>query len=61
MPTWLLFPLASIAKTEREGADRTFTLPPGQDALVEAAVAANPRTIVTLTGGGGMDTQPLAR
>ena len=44
------------AKTEHEGADRTFTLPPGQDALVEAVVAANPRTIVTLTGGGGMDT-----
>jgi beta-glucosidase len=44
------------AKTEREGSDRTFTLPPGQDALVEAVVAANPRTIVTLTGGGGMDT-----
>ena len=43
-------------KTEHEGADRTFTLPPGQDALVEAVVAANPRTIVTLTGGGGVDT-----
>ena len=43
-------------KTEREGADRTFTLPPGQDALVEAIAAANPCTIVTLTGGGGMDT-----
>jgi len=42
-------------KTEREGADRTFTLPPGQDALVEQVAAANPRTIVTLTGGGGMD------
>ena len=44
------------AKTEREGADRTFTLPPGQDAIIEQVVAANPRTIVTLTGGGGMDT-----
>ncbi|MEI9970499.1 MAG: glycoside hydrolase family 3 C-terminal domain-containing protein [Terracidiphilus sp.] len=44
------------AKSEREGADRTFTLPPGQDALVEAVAAVNPRTIVTLTGGGGMDT-----
>jgi beta-glucosidase len=44
------------AKTEHEGADRTFTLPPGQDALIEQVVAANPRTIVTLTGGGGMDT-----
>jgi beta-glucosidase len=42
-------------KTESEGADRTFTLPPGQDALVEQVAAANPRVIVTLTGGGGMD------
>ena len=41
--------------------DRTFTLPWGQDALIEAVAAANPHTIVTLTGGGGMDTQPLAR
>ena len=45
------------AATEREGADRTFTLPPGQDALVETVAAINPRTIVTLTGGGGMDTR----
>lgn len=44
------------AATEHEGADRTFTLPPGQDALVEAVAAINPRTIVTLTGGGGVDT-----
>jgi beta-glucosidase len=42
-------------KTEGEGHDRTFTLPDGQDALVEQVVAANPRTIVLLTGGGGMD------
>jgi beta-glucosidase len=43
------------AATEREGHDRTFTLPAGQDALIEQVVAANPRTIVLLTGGGGMD------
>jgi beta-glucosidase len=43
-------------KTEREGADRTFTLPPGQDALIEAVAAANPHTIVTITAGGGVDT-----
>jgi beta-glucosidase len=43
-------------KTEHEGADRTFTLPPGQDALIEAVAAANPRTIVTLIAGGGVDT-----
>jgi beta-glucosidase len=44
------------AKTEREGADRTFTLPPGQDALIEEVAATNPRTIVTLTAGGVVDT-----
>jgi beta-glucosidase len=43
--------------TESEGLDRTFELPWGQDALIEAAAQANPRTIVTLTGGGGMDTR----
>ena len=43
--------------TESEGYDRTFALPWGQDALIEAVAAANPRTIVTLTGGGGMDTR----
>ncbi len=44
------------ASTESEGADRTFTLPPGQDALIEAIAAINPHTIVTLTAGGGVDT-----
>jgi beta-glucosidase len=43
--------------SESEGQDRTFALPWGQDALIEEMTAANPRTIVTLTGGGGMDTQ----
>ena len=43
--------------TEGEGHDRTFELPWGQDALIEAVAAANPHTIVTLTGGGGMDTR----
>lgn len=43
--------------TESEGADRTFTLPWGQDALLEAVTAANPHTIVMLTGGGAVDTR----
>ena len=48
--------------TESEGQDRTFELPWGQDALIEAAAKANPHTIVTLNGGGGMDTRAwLAR
>jgi beta-glucosidase len=41
---------------EGEGADRTFTLPYGQDGLIEAMAAANPHVIVTYTGGGGFDT-----
>jgi beta-glucosidase len=43
--------------TESEGLDRTFELPWGQDALIEAVAAANPHTIVTLNGGGGTDTR----
>jgi beta-glucosidase len=44
------------AASEGEGHDRTFTLPWGEDALIESVAAANPHTIVTLTGGGGMGT-----
>lgn len=43
--------------TEGEGHDRTFTLPWGQDALAEAILAANPHTVVTLMGGGGMGVE----
>ena len=42
--------------TESEGFDRTFELPWGQDALIEAVAAANKHTIVTVTGGVGSDT-----
>lgn len=42
--------------TECEGYDRTYALPWGQDELIETALAANPRTIVVLTGGGDVDT-----
>jgi beta-glucosidase len=45
------------ASSEGEGHDRTFALPYGQDALVEAIVAANPRTIITLAAGGPVDTR----
>jgi beta-glucosidase len=44
--------------SEREGQDRTFELPWSQNALIEAVAAANPRTIVTLIAGGGIDVQP---
>jgi len=45
-------------ETEHEGSDRTFELPWGQDALINTIAAINPRTIVTLTAGGGADTRP---
>jgi len=38
--------------SESEGADRTFSLPPGQDQLIEEIAAANKNTIVVLTSGG---------
>ena len=41
--------------TETEGWDRTFALPPGQDALIRAVVAANPLTVVVLNSGGAVD------
>ena len=43
--------------SEGEGHDRTFTLPWGEDALIEAMAAVNPHTIVTVTGGVGTDTR----
>jgi beta-glucosidase len=42
--------------TESEGFDRSYTLPWGQDELIQAVTAANKKTIVTLTAGGGVDT-----
>ncbi len=42
-------------QTESEGWDRTFALPPGQDELIERVGAANPKTIVVVTSGGGTD------
>jgi beta-glucosidase len=42
-------------ESESEGADRTFHLPPGQDELIEEMAAANKKTIVIVTSGGGVD------
>ena len=40
--------------SESEGADRTFSLPPGQDELIQEIAAANQNTIVVLTSGGNV-------
>ncbi|HKV42185.1 MAG TPA: glycoside hydrolase family 3 C-terminal domain-containing protein [Blastocatellia bacterium] len=44
--------------TESEGADRTFTLPPGQNELIQQMAAANKNTIVVITSGGAVDMSP---
>jgi beta-glucosidase len=41
--------------TEGEGRDRTFKLPGGQNALVNAILAANKNTTIVLSGGGNVD------
>ncbi len=43
------------SSSESEGADRTFHLPPGQDALIQAVLAKNKNTIVVITSGGAVD------
>ena len=42
---------------ESEGSDRTYQLPFGQQELIHAITAVNPRTIVTLTAGGSVATR----
>lgn len=42
--------------SESEGGDRTFDLPYGQDALIRAMTVANPKTIVTVSSGGNVDS-----
>ncbi|HVT13286.1 MAG TPA: glycoside hydrolase family 3 C-terminal domain-containing protein [Fimbriimonadaceae bacterium] len=40
---------------EHEGDDHPFTLPAGQDELVEEVIRANPKTIVVLNSGSSLD------
>ena len=42
-------------RSESEGSDRSFHLPVGQDELVRAVLAANKKTVVVITSGGGTD------
>jgi beta-glucosidase len=42
-------------ETESEGADRTFSLPTGQDELISEMAAANRNTVVVITSGGGTE------
>ncbi len=42
--------------SESEGGDRTFSLPYGQDELINAMAATNKKTIVAVTSGGNVDS-----
>ncbi|MEO6981970.1 MAG: glycoside hydrolase family 3 C-terminal domain-containing protein, partial [Edaphobacter sp.] len=46
------------ADSESEGGDRTFSLPFGQDQLIHELSAANKKTIVAVTSGGNVDSEP---
>jgi beta-glucosidase len=43
-------------ESESEGGDRTFSLPFGQDELINAIAAVNPKTVVAVTSGGNVDS-----
>jgi beta-glucosidase len=43
------------ADIEGEGRDVSFSLPPGQDALIQAIAEVNKNVIVVLTSGGGVN------
>ncbi|WP_428312885.1 beta-glucosidase H [Hydrocarboniphaga sp.] len=45
------------AISESEAYDRTFNLPWGQEALIKAVAAVNPKTVVTVTSGGAYATE----
>ncbi len=43
-------------QSEGEAHDRTYALPPGQVELINAVLAANPKTVVAITSGGSVAT-----
>jgi beta-glucosidase len=51
----VVVPVGFDPYSETEGSDRTFHLPPGQNELVKAMLAANKNVIVVVTSGGGVD------
>jgi beta-glucosidase len=48
---------ANYPGSEGEGSDRTYTLPAGEETLIESVAAINPRTVVILNAGGSVATK----
>lgn len=46
------------ASTESEGFDRTYAMPWPQNELIQQVTALNPKTIVSITAGGAVETAP---
>ena len=46
------------ASTESEGFDRTYAMPWPQNELIQRVTALNPKTIVSITAGGSVETAP---
>ena len=44
--------------TEKEGADRTYSLPAGQNELIERVASVNPNVLVVANSGGEFDVMP---
>lgn len=54
----VVIPVGFNPSTETENFDRTFTLPPGQNELIDRLAAVNKNVIVVINSGGGVDMTP---
>ncbi len=54
----VIVPVGFDAVMETEHFDRTFSLPPGQNELVQQLAAVNKNVIVVITSGGSVDMSP---
>lgn len=54
----VIVPVGFDATTEQEGWDRTFSLPPGQNELIQQLAKVNKNVVVVITSGGAVDMSP---
>lgn len=56
--TLVIAAMGFSAETEKEGYDRTYSLPEGQDELIKEICAHNDNVLVTVNSGGEFDVTP---
>lgn len=54
----VIVPVGFDCSTETENFDRTFSLPPGQNELIQQLTKVNKNVIVVINSGGGVDMSP---